>query len=213
MVNAGRRRGIAPAAPGGAAATAAGLAAAALVTGCGHSSRLGTSATSHRPPARRRHLLNHSLAWSTTAIAAYTAATPLLRGHEHSGRQALPQRRIFPTRPSSWPDQAAPAGRPTPPPDSYDFGHPRGPAGRSAAPRTRSSTPSSPRYLQVLPQRLAGRRARGGLRDLRQRCTARRRAAPGLRPIRSPTPFVDGARVERSVEMDMGTGRGTRGES
>ncbi len=112
----------------GAAATAAGLAAAGLVTGCGHSSRLHVGDISPAAGETDVTYLNHALALKQYSVAAYTAATPLLRGHEHiMSKHFLGQDLSHASQIMSLINHAG--GTPNPPPNSYDFGHPRGSRG------------------------------------------------------------------------------------
>ena len=112
----------------GAAAAAAGVATAGLLAGCGNTSRLHVGDISDAAGETDVVYLNHALGLKQYAIAAYTAATPLLRGHEHAmGKRFLGQDLSHASQIMSLINHAG--GTPNPPPSSYDLGHPRGPDG------------------------------------------------------------------------------------
>ena len=72
--------------------------------------------------------LNHALGLKQYSVAAYTAATPLLRGREHvMGKRFLGQELSHASQIMSLIRHAG--GMPNPPPSSYNFGHPRGSRG------------------------------------------------------------------------------------
>jgi Ferritin-like domain len=109
-------------------AAAASIAGAGLVSACGHSSRLHVGNIS--PTAGETDLvyLNHALALKQYSVAAYTAATPLLRGREHlMGKRFLGQELSHASQIMSLIKHAG--GTPNPAPSTYNFGHPRGSRG------------------------------------------------------------------------------------
>jgi hypothetical protein len=112
----------------GAALTGAGVAVAGLVAGCGHSSRLHVGNISPVAGESDVVYLNHALGLKQYSVAAYTAATPLLRGREHvMGKRFLGQELSHASQIMSLIRHAG--GMPNPPPSSYNFGHPRGSRG------------------------------------------------------------------------------------
>ncbi len=105
-------------------ALAAGLATVEFVSACGSSSRLHVGRI---PPAVGQtdvEDLNHALALKQYAVAAYTAATPLLRGAEHAAaKRFLGQDLSHVSQLMSLIKHAG--GIPNPPRATYDLGHPR----------------------------------------------------------------------------------------
>jgi Ferritin-like domain len=72
--------------------------------------------------------LNHGLDLKQYAVAAYTAATPLLRGREHAAaKRFLGQDLSHVSQLTSLIKHAG--GTPNPPRANYDLGHPRGARG------------------------------------------------------------------------------------
>jgi hypothetical protein len=109
-------------------AAAAGVATAGLVAGCGHSSSLHVGSISEAAGETDVTYLNHALGLKQYVVAAYTAGTPLLRGHEHAmGKRFLGQDLSHASQIMSLIKHAG--GTPNPPPSNYDLGHPRGPRG------------------------------------------------------------------------------------
>jgi Ferritin-like domain len=107
---------------------AASVAGAGLVSACGHSSRLHVGHISPTAGETDVAYLNHALALKQYAVAAYTAATPLLRGREHAmGKRFLGQELSHASQIMSLIKHAG--GTPEPAPSSYDFGHPKGSRG------------------------------------------------------------------------------------
>jgi Ferritin-like domain len=111
------------------AAAAATLAAAEFATACGSSS--SHPHVGKVPPAAGQtdvDYLNRALELKQYAVAAYTAATPLLRGREHAAaKRFLGQDLAHASQLMSLIKHAG--GIPNPPRASYDLGHPRGTRG------------------------------------------------------------------------------------
>ncbi len=109
----------------GAAAAAAGLATVDFVSACGSSSHLHVGKI---PPAAGQSdvdYLNHALALKQYAVAAYTAATPLLKGREHTAaKRFLGQDLSHVSQLMSLINHVG--GTPNPPRATYDLGHPSG---------------------------------------------------------------------------------------
>lgn len=109
----------------GAAAAAASIAAAEFVSACGSTSRLHVGKVSPSDDQTDVDYLNHALDLKQYAVAAYTAATPLLRGHEHTAaKRFLGQDLAHASQLMSLIKHVG--GTPNPPRASYDLGHPRG---------------------------------------------------------------------------------------
>ncbi len=109
----------------GAAAAAAGLATVEFVSACGSSSRLHVGKI---PPAADQSdvdHLNYALGLKHYAVAAYTAATPLLKGREHAAaKRFLGQDLAHVSQLISLINHIG--GTPNPPRANYDLGHPSG---------------------------------------------------------------------------------------
>jgi hypothetical protein len=109
----------------GVAAAAAGLATVEFVSACGSSSRLHVGSIPQDVGQTDVDNLNRALGLKQYAVAAYTAAVPLLRGREHAAaKHFLGQDLSHVSQLMSLIKRAG--GTPTPPRATYDLGNPRG---------------------------------------------------------------------------------------
>jgi Ferritin-like domain len=112
----------------GVAAAAGGLATVELVSACGSSSRLHVGKIPQAVGQSDVDHLNRALGLKQYAVAAYTAAVPLLRGHEHTAaKRFLGQDLAHASQLIGLIKHAG--GTPAPARATYDLGHPQGSRG------------------------------------------------------------------------------------